>query len=228
MTKRGRGYAGIQKRSRLPATGRAKTGACKAHLHKPRRSPRIAQLCVVRNTAKESNPRSSFPCPDGLSQTRPVCTSGAFAGFLLTVVAFQRYPPSETSQKASLQRPSLKRKRSQQIQQPSPPSQHQRSKRPRTSAPSTDDEQSQLAARDSPTAIDPLENWVLNERWPRELFEQDDQVREEILEHDSWQEEYMEQQQPLPVVQYVEINGFRYVLSKHSLQFQTLSESSET
>ena len=55
----------------------------------------------------------------------------------------------------------------------------------------------------------PLTNWVLNNKWPHECFEQDSRAREEFFDHDSWLEEHMEQAPP-PTVQYVEINGFRY------------------
>lgn len=62
----------------------------------------------------------------------------------------------------------------------------------------------------SRSTADPL-YWVLNDRWPRECFEPDEQTRAELLEHDSWLEEMMALP-PIPVVQYVERNGFRYPL----------------
>lgn len=63
----------------------------------------------------------------------------------------------------------------------------------------------------STTVADPLQSWVLNETWPRECFEPDDQARAELLERDSWVED-MAAQPPIPDVQYVERNGFRYPL----------------
>lgn len=60
----------------------------------------------------------------------------------------------------------------------------------------------------SATAADPVRSWVLNETWPAEYFEPDDR---EPLERDSWLEEMMALP-PIPVVQYAEMNGFRYPL----------------
>lgn len=60
-------------------------------------------------------------------------------------------------------------------------------------------------------AHDPISSWVLNDRWPAEYFEPDDQAAEELSERDSWLE-FMMAQPPIPIVQYVEINGFRYPL----------------
>ncbi|KPI35710.1 uncharacterized protein AB675_1228 [Cyphellophora attinorum] len=59
--------------------------------------------------------------------------------------------------------------------------------------------------------VDPVQNWVLNEQWPPQYFEPDDQTKQELLEHDSWAEAMMACPPP-PVVKYVEINGFRYPL----------------
>jgi hypothetical protein len=59
--------------------------------------------------------------------------------------------------------------------------------------------------------VDPLQSWVLNERWPPQYFEPDDKTQKELLEHDSWAEEVMAYPPP-PLVKYVEINGFRYPL----------------
>ncbi|KAL8959448.1 MAG: hypothetical protein Q9193_003690, partial [Seirophora villosa] len=56
---------------------------------------------------------------------------------------------------------------------------------------------------------DPVETWIRTKRWPSQYFLQDDQVRED-LERDSWLEEYMSMEESNQVVQYVEINGFRY------------------
>ena len=122
------------------------------------------------------------------------------------IVAFQRPQTLNTSKK-----PSLKRKRGQEVQHSSPPKQDPPpSKRPRTSAQSTTEGQPQEAERNISTSVaDPLKSWVLNERWPSEYFEPDNQAREDILERDSWLEEQMEQPPP-PTVQYVEIHGFRY------------------
>ena len=53
---------------------------------------------------------------------------------------------------------------------------------------------------------DPLEYWTLTKRWPKEYFEQDSQIRED-LEQDSWLEEQMEYS--TYDIPYMEINGFR-------------------
>ncbi|MCJ1427143.1 hypothetical protein MMC29_005046 [Sticta canariensis] len=110
-------------------------------------------------------------------------------------------------------RPLLKRERDQEVQYSSLPAQDSLpSKRLRTSAQGMTERRSQEAEKHtSATVADPLQNWVVNERWPRECFEPDDQAREELLEHDSWLEDIMEQP-PIPVVEYVERNGFRYPL----------------
>ena len=55
--------------------------------------------------------------------------------------------------------------------------------------------------------IDPIKCWICTKRWPKDYFEQDSQVGEE-LEQDSWLEEQMENS--TLVVQYVEIHGNRY------------------
>ncbi|KAL8857961.1 MAG: hypothetical protein Q9178_005420 [Gyalolechia marmorata] len=57
-------------------------------------------------------------------------------------------------------------------------------------------------------SVDPLEYWVRTSKWPQEYFKQDSRVREDF-ERDSWLEEQMESS-TTPVVQYVEINGYRY------------------
>ena len=57
------------------------------------------------------------------------------------------------------------------------------------------------------TCPDPVQYWTQTKRWPKGYFEQDSQVRED-LERDSWPEEQMAESNH--VVQYVEINGFRY------------------
>ncbi|KAI4087886.1 MAG: hypothetical protein L6R37_008270 [Teloschistes peruensis] len=54
--------------------------------------------------------------------------------------------------------------------------------------------------------FDPLEYWTLTKRWPKEYFEQDSRIREN-LEQDSWLEEQMEN--PTQDIKYVEVNGFR-------------------
>ena len=56
---------------------------------------------------------------------------------------------------------------------------------------------------------DPLLNWIETKRWPSKYFEQDGQARKDFFEHDSSLEEQMEWSS-IPVVQYVEINGFKY------------------
>lgn len=124
------------------------------------------------------------------------------------MVAFQQPKTFNTSRK-----PPLKRKRGQEVQYSSPPAQDSLpSKRPRTSAQGTTEGRPQEAEKNTSTTVaDPVQNWVLNERWPGEYFEPDHQAREELLERDSWLEEIMEQP-PIPDVQYVERNGFRYPL----------------
>lgn len=114
------------------------------------------------------------------------------------MVAFQQPKTFNTSRKSP-----LKRKQGQDFQPPST--------QPRTSAQSTPEGQPQQAEQNIITsAADPLKSWVLNTRWPSEYFKPDDEAREE-LERGSWPEEIMEQP-PIPVVQYVERNGFRYPL----------------
>jgi len=81
------------------------------------------------------------------------------------------------------------------------------SKRPRTSPSSCAAEEKLKRERASGKNADPLEYWTRTKRWPKEYFEQDSQVRED-LEQDSWLEEQMEYS--TQVVEYVEINGYRY------------------
>ena len=57
------------------------------------------------------------------------------------------------------------------------------------------------------TCPDPVQYWTQTKRWPKGYFEQDSQVREDF-ERDSWLEELMTESNH--VVQYVEINEFRY------------------
>ncbi|MCJ1310623.1 hypothetical protein MMC25_004288 [Agyrium rufum] len=57
------------------------------------------------------------------------------------------------------------------------------------------------------STFDPVKYWVLTETWPKTYLEQDSQVRED-LKHDSCLEEQMEESSQ--VIQYVEINGYRY------------------
>lgn len=124
------------------------------------------------------------------------------------MVAFQR--PRNFN---ACRRPPSKRKRDQEVPYPSLPAQDSvPSKRPRTSAQGTTEGRSQEAETNTSTTVaDPLQNWVLNERWPPEYFDSDHPAREELSERDSWLEENMEQP-PIPVVKYVERNGFRYPL----------------
>ena len=107
----------------------------------------------------------------------------------------------------------MKRKRGQEapyshLPAPDPPP----SKRPRTSPRRKTEGRPQEAEKHTSTTVaDPVRSWVLNETWPRECFERDDQAGAELLEHDSWLEEMMAQP-PIPVVQYAERNGFKYPL----------------
>jgi len=89
------------------------------------------------------------------------------------------------------------------------------SKRPRTSPPSCTVEvgskkknkgKKERASDINEKKADALEHWTLTKRWPKEYFEQDSQIRED-LEQDSWLEEQMESS--TYNVNYVEINGFR-------------------
>ncbi|KAL9010903.1 MAG: hypothetical protein Q9173_004209 [Seirophora scorigena] len=85
-------------------------------------------------------------------------------------------------------------------------------KQARSSSPSgsTEAEPQQEAESDiSKDNAGPIETWIRTKRWPSQYFLQDDQVRED-LERDSWLEEYMSMEESYQVVQYVEINGFRY------------------
>lgn len=109
-------------------------------------------------------------------------------------------------------RPLSKRKRDHEVQSSSLPAQSSLpAKRPRTSAQGTTEGRTQEAENYASIAFpDPLQNWVLNGRWPHDCFEPDDQAREELLEHNSWLEETLEQP-PIPMVEYVERNGFRYL-----------------
>lgn len=107
--------------------------------------------------------------------------------------------------------PSLKRKRGQKAPRSSLPTQDSLpSKRPRTSTRRTAEEQ-EIEKHTSETVADPVQSWVLNETWPPEYFEPDEQAQDELSDHDSWLEAMMAQP-PIPVVQYVERNGFRYPL----------------
>ncbi|KAF2754465.1 hypothetical protein EJ05DRAFT_456610 [Pseudovirgaria hyperparasitica] len=128
-------------------------------------------------------------------------------------------PPSghhlqdQTSPKSlgtSLGRP-LKRKRGEEEPHSSPSAQDLlSSKRPRTITRYTAEGRPQEDEKHSRTAItDPLKSWVLNNKWPREYFEPDDQARTELLEHDSWLDEIMAQP-PISAVKYAECNGFKY------------------
>jgi len=85
------------------------------------------------------------------------------------------------------------------------------SKRPRTSPPSCTAEVELKEKKERPSDINekdakPLEYWTRTKRWPKEYFEQDSQIRED-LEQDSWLEEQMENS--TEVVKYVETNGWR-------------------
>ena len=105
-------------------------------------------------------------------------------------------------------KPSLKRKRGQKAPRSSLPAQDPLpSKRPRTSTRHTAEEQ-EIEKHTSATVADPVQSWVLNETWPPKYFEPNDR---ELPEHDSWLEEIMALP-PIPVVQYAEMNGFRYPL----------------
>ena len=57
-------------------------------------------------------------------------------------------------------------------------------------------------------AENPLENWVLHQRWPEKYIEAGEQESEGLQERDSWLEDYMALP-PAPVVQYRHVNGFR-------------------
>ena len=88
------------------------------------------------------------------------------------------------------------------------------SKRPQISPPSctaevglkTEKRKKERASDNIEKTADPLEYWTLTKRWPKEYFEQDSQIRED-LEQDSWLEDQMENS--TQAVKYVEVNGFR-------------------
>ena len=85
------------------------------------------------------------------------------------------------------------------------------SKRPQTSPPSCTaevelKEKKERSSDINEKDVNPLECWTRTQRWPKEYFEQDSQVRED-LEQDSWLEEKMENS--TEVVKYVETNGLR-------------------
>ena len=108
-------------------------------------------------------------------------------------------------------KPHQNRKRGQEGGHPSPRDREQPPrKRPRTSPPSCTAKgglKKETASEINEKNADPLEYWIRTERWPKEYFEQDSQVRED-LEQDSWLEKQMEYS--TEVVQYVEVNGKRY------------------
>ena len=85
-------------------------------------------------------------------------------------------------------------------------------KRPRTSPPSCGakgESKTKAEGDTSKISPDPVEAWIQTTRWPSQYFEQDSQAGEDFFEDDSWLVEQMEQSS-IPVIQYVEINGFRY------------------
>lgn len=124
------------------------------------------------------------------------------------MVVFQQSETFDSSRKSP-----LKRKRDQEAQYSSFPAQDSlAAKRPRTAAQGTTEGRPQEAEKQINTiSADPIYNWVLNKRWPSEYLNSDDQASKVLFERDSWLEERMEQPS-IPVVQYVEINGFRYPL----------------
>ena len=68
------------------------------------------------------------------------------------------------------------------------------------------EEEEQSASDTIVQTTDPLEYWTLTKRWPKEYFEQQRQIKED-LEQDSWLEEQMGR--PIQEIKYVEVNGFR-------------------
>ncbi|KAL8712712.1 MAG: hypothetical protein Q9225_006900 [Loekoesia sp. 1 TL-2023] len=100
-----------------------------------------------------------------------------------------------------------KRKREQDAGTHSPQTQDQPPSKRLQTLPSSCNFDEGAASDTSGRNIDPVKYWTQNRRWPKEFFEQDSQVRQD-LEQDSWLEEQMEYSNP--VVDYVEINGFRY------------------
>ena len=79
------------------------------------------------------------------------------------------------------------------------------------------------------TCPDPVQYWTQTKRWPKGYFEQDSQVREDF-ERDSWLDSYFEKQmeESNHVVQYVEINGFRYPLPIRKVPNRKESDSNLT
>jgi len=122
------------------------------------------------------------------------------------------FPSQSTTSNTSLKPPS-KRKRGQEALNPYSSAQDlPPAKRPRNSDQSAPESQPEEAEEKFVTsAAGPLSTWLRDKQWPREYFEPDDQMRQELLERDSWLEEMMALP-PIPIVQYVERNGFRYPL----------------
>ena len=109
-----------------------------------------------------------------------------------------------------LSKPHQNRKRGQEAGHLSRDREQPPRKRSRTSPPSCTAKgglKKKTVSETSEKNADPLEYWIRTKRWPKEYFEQDSQVRED-LEQDSWLEEQMEYS--TEVVQYVEVNGKRY------------------
>ncbi|MCJ1322825.1 hypothetical protein MMC15_008175 [Xylographa vitiligo] len=100
-----------------------------------------------------------------------------------------------------------KRKRGQDVENPSPQSQGPPSpKRLQTSHGAADGLPLE-PERDTSTGFDDLiKNWIPNKRWPSVWFKQGSQIGENFFERDSWLEEQMARPPP-PTDQYVEING---------------------
>lgn len=104
-----------------------------------------------------------------------------------------------------------KRKRGQYAAHRSPPTQDQPPSKRLQAKPSSctaEKEPHPGAATDTNgNSLDPLQYWIQTGKWHKKYFEQDSQVRED-LEQDSWLGEPMENS--TQVVEYVEINGYRY------------------
>ncbi|KAL9596297.1 MAG: hypothetical protein Q9219_005892 [cf. Caloplaca sp. 3 TL-2023] len=107
-----------------------------------------------------------------------------------------------------------KRKERSTVGQPTPDTRDQRpSKRARTSPCPQSRTSTPKPTNPEPQAskaiIDPVQTWVESEKWPNDLFKPDSHAGSDFFADESEEEDPMDYPSP-PVVQYVEINGFRY------------------
>ncbi|KAI9698636.1 MAG: hypothetical protein M1836_003745 [Candelina mexicana] len=163
------------------------TSTRKAKPREVRRSARLRALAQLEGSSRRKQPETGLSAADEASR--------------------------DQAQLSTPNKSSLKRKRGQEVPYSSLPAQDPLpSKRSRTSTRHTAEGRLQETEKHTSTTVaDPVQSWVLNETWPPEYFEPEYRAREELPEHDSWLEEIMAQP-PIPIVQYAEMNGFRYPL----------------